>query len=323
MSARYVASPDAALALRDMPHATLPAGCSSTASLSVGQFLTYCIPPTACWKICPPFSSFTTERISSGVAFGLTENEFQPSAICFAREREGLTDTILALHALLLSISLPLLDLLVVLDRFLKLRLQQPSLGITRNSVIIQLNDYEEKRSKVLTCWRRVWPSLLSPPWDWRALMRPLSSFAICLVSATVSSICCCTPWSPMLFKERVCRSAMRFTLSLYVRRRFCTSVTYPTQSTKHNRQLERGNTRKQRAETHLIPESVHVESTTRGGTIAAVYVAVVVARVHGGHLVAVGVVVLLRIRIGSSGLVTAPSTTGAVVVTTSSRSTI
>jgi hypothetical protein len=92
---------------------------------------------------------------------------------------------------------------------------------------------------------------------------------------------------------------------------------------TKYKRQLERGGTRKERDETNLGPESVHVDSTIRGGTIAAVDIAVIIARIHRGHLVAVGVVVLLRKRIGPPALVTAPSTTSAVVITTSSRSTV
>lgn len=90
---------------------------------------------------------------------------------------------------------------------------------------------------------------------------------------------------------------------------------------TKYKHRPERGYTRKEWVETHLGPESVHVDSTTRGGPIAAVGVAVIIARVHRGHLVAVGVVVLLRIRIGPPRLVTAPSTTSAVVIITSSRS--
>jgi hypothetical protein len=154
--------------------------------------------------------------------------------------------------------------------------------------------------------------------------MRFLSWFAICLVSATVSSICCCTPWSPMLFKERVCRSAMRFTLSLYVRRRFCTSVTYPTQTSNTNVSVSgRCLLGTEKAETHLVPESIHIKSTTRSSTIAVVNVAVIIARVHRGHLVAVGVVVLLCIGIGTPALVTTPSTASAIIIVTTSRSTV
>lgn len=69
---------------------------------------------------------------------------------------------------------------------------------------------------------------------------------------------------------------------------------------TKYKRTFERGGTWKERAETHLVPETVHIDCTTRGGTKTVVNVTVVIARVHTGHLVAVRVVVLLRIGIGS-----------------------
>jgi len=63
----------------------------------------------------------------------------------------------------------------------------------------------------------------------------------------------------------------------------------------------------------HLVPESVHIDSTPRGGPVAAVPVDGVAARVHGSHLVAVGIIVVLSgIGIGGSALVPAPCITSA-----------